>query len=96
MVEICWSRDIHPSIHPCFCPLLQMTYFGCQQARMYLVSDLFGFCCLTGMSFLVKKEILDDAGGLQAYGKYIGEDYFIAQTGNYSYFILSWKRAPPR
>ena len=59
----------------------QMTYFGCQQARMYLVSDLFGICCLTGMSFLVKKEILDDAGGLQAFGKYIGEDYFIAQTG---------------
>ena len=58
-----------------------MTYFGCQQARMYLVSDLFGICCLTGMSFLVKKEILDDAGGLQAFGKYIGEDYFIAQTG---------------
>lgn len=63
-----------------FAGILEMTYFGCQQARMYLVSDLFGFCCLTGMSFLVKKEILDDAGGLQAYGKYIGEDYFIAQT----------------
>ena len=58
-----------------------MTYFGCQQARMYLVSDLFGFCCLTGMSFLIKKEILDDAGGLEAYSKYIGEDFFIAHTG---------------
>jgi len=63
-----------------FAGILEMTYFGCQQARMYLVSDLFGFCCLTGMSFLVKKEILEDAGGLHVFGKYIGEDYFIAQT----------------
>jgi len=63
-----------------FAGILEMIYFGCQQARMYLVADLFGFVCLTGMSFIVKKEILDDVGGLQTFGKYIGEDYFIAQT----------------
>jgi len=63
-----------------FAGILEMIYFGCQQARMYLVADLFGFICLTGMSFIVKKQILDDVGGLQTFGKYIGEDYFIAQT----------------
>jgi ceramide glucosyltransferase len=63
-----------------FAGILEMAYFGCAQARMYLVSDLFGFICLTGMSFIIKKEILEDAGGLGAYAKYIAEDYFIAQT----------------
>jgi ceramide glucosyltransferase len=63
-----------------FAGILEMVYFGCQQARMYLVADFFGFNCLTGMSFIIRKDIVDEAGGLQAYGKYIGEDYFLAQT----------------
>jgi len=63
-----------------FAGILEMTYFGSQPAKMALISDMFGINCLTGMSFIIKKEILDDAGGLQTYSNFIGEDYAICNT----------------
>ena len=59
---------------------LERVYFGTQFARIYLTADLYRINCCTGMSVLVRKHILDDSGGLEPLGKYLGEDYILAQT----------------
>ena len=59
--------------------LLQV-YFGTSHARMYLAANFLGINCATGMSALMRKTILEDEGGLQTFGKYLAEDYFIAQA----------------
>ena len=55
-------------------------YFGTSHARMYLAANFLGINCATGMSALMRKAILEDEGGLQTFGKYLAEDYFIAQA----------------
>ena len=55
-------------------------YFGTAHARIYLVADLFGINCATGMSALMRKSLIDDAGGLKAFGCYLAEDYFLAKA----------------
>ena len=47
---------------------------------MYLTANLIGMNCVTGMSILIKKYLLDDLGGIENFGKYLAEDYFIAQA----------------
>ena len=47
---------------------------------MYLAANFLGINCATGMSALMRKKILEDEGGLQTFGKYLAEDYFIAQA----------------
>ena len=44
------------------------------------MSDLFGINCATGMSALMRKELLDNRGGFDAYGCYLAEDYFFAKS----------------
>ncbi len=39
-----------------------------------------GIKCVTGMSCLMRKDILDQAGGLIAFAQYIAEDYFMAKA----------------
>lgn len=39
-----------------------------------------GFKCVTGMSCLMRKDVLDQAGGLIAFAQYIAEDYFMAKA----------------
>lgn len=43
--------------------------------KFYAVSRSFGNFVVPGMSSLIKKEVLDLAGGLQYFGKYLAEDY---------------------
>ena len=43
-------------------------------------SDLFGINCATGMSALMRKELLDNKGGFEAFGCYLAEDFFFAQA----------------
>ena len=35
---------------------------------------------MVGMSFLVRKPILEAAGGLKEFGRYLAEDFFIAKS----------------
>jgi ceramide glucosyltransferase len=65
---------------PNFAGTLEKIYFGTQHSRMYLFINLIGINCVTGMSCLMRKHVIDNAGGLQAFGNYIAEDYFLAKA----------------
>ena len=45
-----------------------------------LPSDLFGINCATGMSALMRKQLLDAKGGFEAFSCYLAEDFFFAQA----------------
>jgi ceramide glucosyltransferase len=45
---------------------------------MYMTINLVGINCVTGMSCLIRKEPIDRAGGLIAFGHYIAEDFYLA------------------
>ena len=55
-------------------------YFGTSHARVYLTANVLGINCATGMSALMRKSVLDEAGGIKAFGCYLAEDFFFAQT----------------
>ena len=59
---------------------MEKEFFGTLQARVYLFAEFYGLNCLTGMSFIVKKEILEDLGGLQIFSCYLAEDFFMAKA----------------
>ncbi|XP_046405727.1 ceramide glucosyltransferase [Ischnura elegans] len=63
-----------------FAGTLEKIYFGTVQARIYLAADFFGVNCHTGMSTIMRKALLDEVGGIKAFGCYLAEDYFIAQS----------------
>ena len=47
---------------------------------MYISANLIGQNCLTGMSCMIKKGILEDIGGLEALAVYLAEDFFMGKT----------------
>ena len=55
-------------------------YFGTSHARIYLSANLLGVNCATGMSALMRKDLLQKAGGFQAFGCYLAEDFFFAKS----------------
>jgi ceramide glucosyltransferase len=63
-----------------FAATYEKIFFGTVQSRIYLVADLFGIICHTGMSSLVRKSIIDNCGGLHKFGRYLAEDFFIAKA----------------
>ncbi|XP_026320997.1 ceramide glucosyltransferase [Hyposmocoma kahamanoa] len=63
-----------------FAAVYEKVFFGTAQARMYLGADLLGINCHTGMSSLVRRCALEEAGGLQAFADYLAEDYFMAKA----------------
>ena len=65
---------------PGFAGILEKVYFGTGHCRIYLFLNMLSFNCATGMSCLMRKRVIDKIGGLQAFGKYIAEDYFLAQA----------------
>ena len=48
-----------------FAGTLEKVYFGTGHCRMYLFINLIGVNCVTGMSCLMRKPVLDNIGGLQ-------------------------------
>ncbi|XP_040578704.1 ceramide glucosyltransferase [Lepeophtheirus salmonis] len=63
-----------------FSSTLEKVFFGTSHARIYLVANMFGINCSTGMSTLMRKDVLDDVGGIKNFGCYLAEDYFFART----------------
>jgi len=59
---------------------LEKVYFGTYHARIYLSAAVTGVNCATGMSALMRKELLDKVGGFQAFGCYLAEDFFFAKS----------------
>ncbi|XP_013397039.1 ceramide glucosyltransferase-B isoform X2 [Lingula anatina] len=63
-----------------FSSILEKVYFGTVHAKQYLFLNALGVNCTTGMSSMMRKNVLEEAGGLKAFAKYLAEDYFIAQA----------------
>ena len=55
-------------------------YFGTVFAKLYLNADLVGVNGTTGMSCLLRRQVVDEAGGLAAFGTYLCEDFYLAQA----------------
>ena len=73
-----WHLTDFPTVF-LYCHLFQIS-FGGYFARNYITLNVLGACCVTGMSYLIKKKILDDVGGLQYFGKYLAEDFFLSMA----------------
>uniref|UniRef100_A0A8C4WYP5 ceramide glucosyltransferase n=1 Tax=Eptatretus burgeri TaxID=7764 RepID=A0A8C4WYP5_EPTBU len=63
-----------------FAATLEQVYFGTSHARTYVAAHATGFKCVTGMSCLMRKAVVDQAGGLAAFGQYLAEDYFLSKA----------------
>ncbi|PAA54005.1 hypothetical protein BOX15_Mlig021767g2 [Macrostomum lignano] len=65
---------------PGFRNLAHSTHFGCTHAKFYISAHCLGINCCTGMSCLLRKPIIDKKpGGLAYFGRYLAEDFFVAQ-----------------
>lgn len=63
-----------------FQSIVERVYFGTAHARAYLTADLLNINCPTGMSALMRKCLLDEVGGIRAFGQYLAEDFFFAKS----------------
>ncbi|KAJ0037100.1 hypothetical protein NL108_018349, partial [Boleophthalmus pectinirostris] len=63
-----------------FAATLEQVYFGTSHPRSYISANVTGIKCVTGMSCLMRKDVLDQAGGLVSFAQYIAEDYFMAKA----------------
>lgn len=70
-----------------FAATFEKVFFGTVQSRIYLSADALGINCHTGMSCLLRKKVIDQLGGLRAFGCYLAEDFFIAKRVT----ELGWK-----
>ena len=54
-------------------------YFGTQHSKMYLNANFLGINCMTGMSCLFRREVLDEVGGLAVLSSTLAEDFYLGQ-----------------
>lgn len=62
-----------------FAGIYEKVFFGTMQARNMLSAVAVGINCSTGMSSMIRKEIVERAGGLAHFAQYLAEDFFLAQ-----------------
>lgn len=62
-----------------FSGVLEKVYFGTQHAKMYLNADLLGINCVTGMSCLFRRSVVEEAGGFAYLGRFLAEDYYLGK-----------------
>ena len=55
-------------------------YFGTQHARVYLLGTLASQYCANGMSWLIRKQALEQEGGLDAFSEYLAEDFHMGKA----------------
>ncbi|XP_033636856.1 ceramide glucosyltransferase-B-like [Asterias rubens] len=60
-----------------FAATLEKAYFGGAHCRMYICCNIAGATCVTGMSNLIRRSVLQEAGGFTELGKYISEDFYM-------------------
>ncbi|XP_071482262.1 ceramide glucosyltransferase-like [Diadema antillarum] len=60
-----------------FSSTLDKVYFGGAHARMYITACVAGVNCVSGMLNIIRKSILEEAGGMSQFAKYISEDYYM-------------------
>lgn len=60
--------------------VIEKVYFGTAHARAYLTADWLQINCPSGMSALMRKFLLDEVGGIKAFGHYLAEDFFFAKS----------------
>ncbi|KAG5444419.1 Ceramide glucosyltransferase [Clonorchis sinensis] len=70
------------SDRPSFAWILQLVFFGCWHAKIYLFAAFLDINCVTGMSILLRKPVLSPLGGFVRFSRYLAEDFFISK-----YFI---------
>ncbi|GAB1600610.1 ceramide glucosyltransferase-like, partial [Argonauta hians] len=66
--------------HSGFAKAVEKVYFGCVVPRYFLALNYLGFNCFVGMSYLLRKEALDEVNGLPWYGRYLAEDFYLGRA----------------
>ncbi|CAH8575968.1 unnamed protein product [Schistosoma turkestanicum] len=64
---------------PSFTWVVQLVFFSCWHAKVYLLASFLNVNCVTGMSCLLRKSTLSDSGGFKQFGCYLAEDFFLTK-----------------
>ncbi len=60
--------------------IYEKLYYGMWQTRTLLFLNFIRQNCVVGMSFLMRKNVIDEYGGLIHFGNYTAEDFFITEA----------------
>ncbi|KAM7534735.1 hypothetical protein Aperf_G00000118553 [Anoplocephala perfoliata] len=62
-----------------FMNAIEKVYFGCVLSRNAIALNQLGVPFFIGMSYVLRKSILDKFGGIAPFGKFLSEDYFLSK-----------------